>query len=49
MSDKERIMAALNKLVKNDPNFASNIEKLAKLSETNKLIYNQAVNKLKML
>jgi len=47
--DKERIIAAINKLVKQDPNFASNLEKLAELSEKKPYIYKQAIEQLNKL
>jgi hypothetical protein len=49
MDQKQIILDAINRLVKSDPNFAENITKLADLSEKNKFIYSQAVNKLKSL
>jgi len=42
----QRIIAAVNKLVKLDPNFADNIEKLAKLRESNANTYETAVKML---
>jgi len=49
METKERLTKAINRLIKADPNFIENLEKLADLAEKNKFIYNQAVNKLKSL
>lgn len=49
MEDKDKIINAVNTLVKHDPNFANNISKLAELVVKNKFIYQQAVNKLKSL
>ena len=46
MNDKEKILAAINKLVKLDTNFAANLEKLAHLAEKKPLIYQQAVKQL---
>jgi len=47
--EKERIIAAINKLIKQDPNFASNLEKLADLSEKKPFIYKQAIEQLNKL
>lgn len=41
-----RLKTALTKLVKLDPEFVINLEKLATLAETNPAMYNQAVNLL---
>ena len=41
-----RLKTALTKLVKLDPDFVINLEKLATLAETNPAMYNQAVNLL---
>jgi hypothetical protein len=49
MDQKQIILAAINRLVISDPNFAENITKLADLAEKSKFIYSQAVNKLKSL
>jgi hypothetical protein len=46
---KENIIAAVNKLVKLDPNFAENLNKLAELAEKKPFIYQQAVDQLKKL
>jgi hypothetical protein len=45
-TQRDRIIAAVNKLVKSDPNFATNIEKLAALREKNPDTYNTAVKML---
>ena len=39
MSDKEKILAAINKLAKLDPNLGENLIKLAKLDEDKPFIY----------
>jgi len=49
MDNKNTIVNAINTLVKHDPNFAENIQKLAELCVKNKFIYDQAVKKLKSL
>lgn len=49
MDNKNQIVNAINTLVKHDPNFAENIQKLAELCVKNKFIYDQAVKKLKSL
>jgi len=49
MTDKEKILAAINKLVKFDANLADNLTKLAELAEKNKFVYDQAVKQLKSL
>ena len=49
MSDKEKILAAINKLAKLDPNLGENLTKLAELAEKNKFVYEQAVKQLKSL
>lgn len=49
MSDKEKILAAINKLVKADPNLAENLTKLAALAESNPFVYKQAVKQLNSL
>jgi len=41
-----RLKTAITKLVKLDPDFVINLEKLATLAETNPAMYNQAVNLL---
>jgi len=48
-AQKQRILNAVNTLIKCDPNFAQNIEKLAALAQKNPFIYKQAVNKLNSL
>lgn len=47
--DKERIINAINKLIKQDPKFAANLEKLAELSEKKPFIYKQAIEHLNKL
>ena len=42
MSDKEKILAAINKLAKLDPQLGENLTKLAKLAEDKPFIYKQA-------
>ena len=49
MSDKEKILTAINKLAKLDANLAENLTKLAELAEKNKFVYDQAVKQLKSL
>ena len=49
MTDKEKILDAIQRLSKADPFLADNLQKLAEIAEKNKFIYNQAVNKLKSL
>jgi hypothetical protein len=49
MDTKERLTKAINRLIKADPEFIANIEKLADLAEKSPFIYKQAVNKLKSL
>jgi hypothetical protein len=49
MTDKEKILTAINKLAKLDANLAENLTKLAELAERNKFIYDQAVKQLKSL
>lgn len=46
---KQRILKALNTLVALDANFADNLEKLAKLAQTNPTVYRQAVTMLNSL
>lgn len=46
---KQRILKALNTLVTLDANFADNLEKLAKLAQTNPAVYRQAVTMLNSL
>jgi cell division protein FtsB len=48
-NDKTRVIAAINKLVAIDKDFADNIEKLAQLAEKSPETYNQAVSMLKMM
>jgi len=49
MTDKEKILAAINKLAKFDANLADNLTKLAELAEKNTFVYDQAVKQLKSL
>ena len=49
MNDKEIILSAINKLIKNDSNFAQNIKKLSELSERSLVVYKEAVKKLNSL
>lgn len=49
MGDKEKILAAINKLIKHDPALAENLTKLAHLAETNPFVYKQAVKQLNSL
>lgn len=46
---KQRILKALNTLVTLDANFADNLEKLARLAQTNPSVYRQAVTMLNSL
>jgi hypothetical protein len=46
---KQAIMTAVNTLVQCDPEFADNIQKLARLAKSNPFIYKQAVKKLNSL
>jgi len=48
-SPKERILSAVNQLIKVDPNFPENIEKLAHLAKTKPAIYQMAVKQLNEL
>ena len=48
-SPKERILQAVNKLIKLDPNFPSNIERLSELAEKKPAIYELAVKQLNSL
>lgn len=49
MSDKEKILAAINKLAKLDPQLGENLTKLAKLAEDKPFIYKQAIQQLNSL
>jgi hypothetical protein len=49
MTDKEKILKAINTLAQHDKNFAENISKLAALCVKNKMVYNIAVQKLNSL
>lgn len=45
----QRLNTAIRTLIKIDPNFVSNIEKLAKLATNNKAMYNMAIQQLNNL
>ena len=49
MSDKEKILNAINKLAKLDAALAENLTKLAKLAEEKPFIYQQAIKQLNSL
>ena len=49
MSNKEKILAALNKLAKLDPSLGENLSKLADLAEKKPFIYQQAIKQLHSL
>ena len=49
MSDKEKILTAINKLAKLDPQLGENLTKLAKLAEEKPFIYKQAIQQLNSL
>jgi hypothetical protein len=49
MLEKEKILAAINKLIKHDPFLAENLTKLADLAEKNPFVYKQAVKQLNSL
>jgi hypothetical protein len=49
MSDKEKILTAINKLAKLDAQLAENLTKLAKLAEDKPFIYKQAIQQLNSL
>lgn len=49
MSDKEKLMEAINKLIKHDSNFVANLSKLADLAEKKPYVYKQAVEQLNKL
>lgn len=49
MTDKEKILAAINKLAKLDPQLGENLTKLAKLAEEKPFIYKQAIQQLNSL
>jgi hypothetical protein len=49
MSDKEKILTAINKLSKLDANLAENLTKLAELAEKKQFIYQQAIKQLNSL
>jgi len=46
---KKRIIDAVNKLMALDSNLAENLERLAKMAESNPQVYKQAVNILKTM
>lgn len=45
-STNDRITSCINRLMKADPNFVDNLEKLANLAEKNKSVYNMAISQL---
>jgi len=49
MSDKEKILNAINKLAKLDPSLGENLTKLAELAEKKPFIYQQAIKQLNSL
>jgi hypothetical protein len=49
MSDKEKILNAINKLAKLDPLLGENLSKLAELAEKKPIIYQQAIKQLNSL
>ena len=49
MSDKEKILTAINKLSKVDASLAENLTKLAELAEKKPFIYQQAIKQLNSL
>lgn len=46
---KEQLLAALNRLIKVDPNLVQNLTKLAELAEKKPSLYQSAVDYLKKL
>ena len=46
---KERLAAAINRILKVDPDFVSNLERLADLAEKNPTVYKMAIEQLKSL
>jgi hypothetical protein len=46
---KERLNKAITRLLKADPNFVNNVEKLANLAEKNPSMYKMAVQQLASL
>ena len=48
-SPKERLLSAINRIIKVDSNFVENIERLADLAENNPMIYKIAIDKLKSM
>jgi hypothetical protein len=49
MTTKDKVISSVNVLIKVDPNFAENIEKLAKLAQDKPMIYKAAVQQLNSL
>lgn len=49
MSDKEKILTAINKLATLDPGLGDNLSKLAELAEKKPFIYQQAIKQLNSL
>lgn len=49
MSDKEKIITAINKLIKHDPELAENLTQLAALAEKDQFVYKKAVKQLRAL
>lgn len=49
MSDKEKILNAINKLAKLDPLLGDNLSKLAQLAQDKPFIYQQAIKQLNSL
>ncbi len=49
MSDKEKILSAINKLATLDPGLGDNLSKLAELAEKKPFIYQQAIKQLNSL
>ena len=49
MSDKEKILTAINRLAKLDPGLGDNLFKLAELAEKKPFIYQQAIKQLNSL
>lgn len=45
-NENDRISNAINRLIKVDKNFVTNLEKLANLAEKNKTVYDMAINQL---
>jgi hypothetical protein len=49
MSDKEKILTAINRLAKLDPGLGDNLFKLAELAEKKPFVYQQAIKQLNSL